>query len=728
MTPSIALTGIGLVCPTGIGLADSIEGFDRGYIGPTVDRFAQPQAGMPPFRRVPAHFSAKAYIHRRKDLKLMSRANRLAVAAAVLAIRDAHLEDTDLTTAGLCVGVGQEPADLDDILPAAHRSHVNGQFDLTRFVNEGMDYMNPLSSLKTLPNMSLAHVGIRLGIQGPGWTLCSDEMAGLDAIREGIQLMRNGRAPLMIVGAADAKSSFADRLALGRDKSDETAGEGAVFFVLERLDNVHSTHKTAYAVFAPTDPLPSFEERLFGDCGAATLALGYGLSLGRHGRVWALNQAQHQKNSGRAPAIKINRNRHAIAITATGFCTPLGDDLDGFQNALMGGHSAVKAIDAFDATQFPVKNACEATLPSEDALQALDERFAELRRISDRKSELALIAALRAKAAHGDLHEPSVIFGTGLSSVSTRELEEDCFPYFGADGQFDYDALSQTSAHTSGQSPRRHQVDRIVKHLVRGSDAYHATHFSACAAAGAALAHGMERLRRGADKIVLAGGADSMIHPFGLVPFIRLGATSTEPNPRRAGRPFDKDRDGFVMGEGGVFFVLEPAAQARAAGRTILGMLLGWGSSCDAHNVTAPHPQGLGARRAMIDALTDAQLEPSAVDYINAHGTGTPLNDVIEATAIRDVFGTAPAVSSSKGQFGHAIAAAGAMELLACLVSFRSGCLPPNAHLRIPDPAIDLDLVETTGRPQTPSVIVSNSFGFGGQNISLVIGHPEQQW
>ena len=248
------------------------------------------------------------------------------------------------------------------------------------------------------------------------------------------------------------------------------------------------------------------------------------------------------------------------------------------------------------------------------------------------------------------------------------------------------------------------------------------------AAAGAAIAHGMERIRRGSDSQVLAGGADSMVHPYGLVPFILLGATSSEPQPERAGRPFDKDRDGFVMGEGGAFFVLEPAEQARAEGREILGMLLGWGSSCDAHNVTAPHPDGLGAQHAMSDALRDANVPPAAIDYINAHGTGTPLNDVIEAAAIRTVFKKPPPVSSSKGQFGHTIAAAGAIELLACLASFRARCLPPNARLDVQDPAIDLDLVGGIGRPQTPALILSNSFGFGGQNISLVIGHPEQKW
>ncbi|MCA9560423.1 MAG: beta-ketoacyl-[acyl-carrier-protein] synthase II, partial [Myxococcales bacterium] len=195
--------------------------------------------------------------------------------------------------------------------------------------------------------------------------------------------------------------------------------------------------------------------------------------------------------------------------------------------------------------------------------------------------------------------------------------------------------------------------------------------------------------------------------------------------PARAGRPFDQDRDGFVMGEGGAFVVLEPLSRARAAGRTVHGVLLGWGTSCDAHNVTAPHPEGLGAERAMRAALADAGLDAEQIDYVNAHGTGTRLNDVTEAAAIRRLFGAkAPPVSSSKAQLGHTIAAAGAVELLACLAAFAGERMPPNPHLDRADREIDLDLVEPEGRAGAPRFLLSNSFGFGGQNACLALAHP----
>ena len=225
----------------------------------------------------------------------------------------------------------------------------------------------------------------------------------------------------------------------------------------------------------------------------------------------------------------------------------------------------------------------------------------------------------------------------------------------------------------------------------------------------------------------LAGGADSMVHPFGLLPFILLGATSTSLDPRGAARPFDRDRSGFVMGEGAAFFVLEPLDRVRAEGRTPLAVLLGHGTSGDAHNVTAPHPEGRGAQLAIQRALTDAGLVPAQIDYINAHGTGTPLNDVIEAAAIRAVFGAhAPAVSSSKGQFGHTIAAAGAVELAACVAALQVGRLPPSVGLSTPDPRVDLDLVPPTGRACAQPVMLSHSFGFGGQNAVLALAHPDR--
>jgi 3-oxoacyl-[acyl-carrier-protein] synthase II len=420
-----------------------------------------------------------------------------------------------------------------------------------------------------------------------------------------------------------------------------------------------------------------------------------------------------------APAIAKSRDIE-IAITGIGLRTPLGDSFDGFAQRLMAGESAVGRIQAFDPTHFPVLNACEADpgpLPS-----PLDAALAGL---NDRKSEFAVASALAAVADHGGPTPDGLIYATGLSSVSLGELQQDSVPFVRDARTFDYQAFADAAPPARPEAPLRHLVHRpidlLVKHL--GLTGPTACHFSACAAGTAAVLHAAELIRRGEATCMLAGGADSMVHPFGLLPFILLGATSFEKDPTIAGRPFAPDRDGFVMGEGGAFFVLEPVEQAQAAGRRIYARILGGGTSCDAHNVTAPHPEGVGAERAMRAALAHAGLTPEAVDYVNAHGTGTPLNDGIESAAIRRVFGAnGPAVSSSKAQIGHTIAAAGALELLACLAAFQTNQLPPNAHLTTVDPAIDVDLVGRVGRPAHADVILSNSFGFGGQNACILLG------
>ena len=656
----------------------------------------------------------------------MARANRLAVAAAVLAVEDAELMDASLTDAGICMGVGLEPADLKDILPPAHRSHTNGVFSLERLVDEGIGWMNPLSSLKTLPNMSIAHVAIRLGLQGPAWALCADASAGHDALFEGAQLIRTGRASIVLAGAADSKTSFADRLSAARNGQLTPVGEAAVFLVLESREAAESRGTQIYCTLESHHGEPR-RSKPFGNCGAATTAVAYALEVAQHGK------RVNPKKPERAPAVHVRKKQSPIAITGIGLATPLGNRFETYAENLIAGVSAVGPIQAFNAQNFPVKNACESTLPNLDDMDGPFELKRALSGISDRKSEFALYAALSAISNYGESLGENVgfLYGTGLSSISPRELEEDFFPFFDDEGNFDYDALARTSRHAHHQSPRRHEVGRIAQEIAstHGFTGPVSSHFSACAAGAAAIGHGMDLLRQGRVSKALAGGADSMVHPYGMVPFILLGATSREHDPSRAGRPFDKDRDGFVMGEGGVFFVLESLDDARLSGRDIMGVLLGWGSSCDAHNVTAPHPEGAGARRAMERAIDDAGLEKQRIGYVNAHGTGTALNDVVEAKAIGDLFGAhRPAVSSSKGQIGHAIAAAGALEMVSCLAAFKQGALPPNAHLETPDPNIEIDLVGVESRYQETEVILSNSFGFGGQNVSLVIGHPEGDW
>ncbi|MCB9545035.1 MAG: hypothetical protein H6706_03990 [Myxococcales bacterium] len=717
---TVAITGIGLVCPAGIGLQAALDRLAQGPLvparpdGPEGD--AMPD---PPILPVPAEFDPRPVLKRRKDRKLMARANELAVVAAHQAAAAAGLLDA-LADAGLYLGVGREPGNLDDILPVLAHSETGGRFDGARLVAEGMGHMNPLSSLKTLPNMSVAHVAINLGILGPGQALTDDAAAGTRALLEAATAVAAGLVPWALAGGADSRVAFTDRSTARRLGQPGPLGEAAAVFVLEpaAAARARGAHILGYVgAAAPGTPAPSHH---LGDCGAGTDVAALALALGR-GQASATGGVQVAPTG--APALHLRREAAPIAITGVGGVTPLGHDFATFTRRLLAGESAVAPIRGFDVPGFPVHLACEVV----DAPALPDALAAAFAGLDDRKGELAVGAALAAVADHGGLPpEAGLVYATGLSSVSVAEIDQDSLPFLKKNGEFDYAAFAKAPPRARPQAPARHLVTRpadlVAAHL--GLTGPRAQHFSACAAGAAAIAHAAELIRRGEAEVMLAGGADSMVHPFGLLPFILLGATTTETQPHRAGRPFEADRDGFVMGEGGAFFVLEPLARARAAGRPVHGLLLGAGSSNDAWNVTAPHPEGLGAERAMRAALADAGLPPEVVGYVNAHGTGTPLNDGVEAAAVARVCGRPP-ISSSKAQFGHTIAAAGAVELLACLAAFRGGRLPPNAHLTAADPALDLDLVEATGRAGAPGVILSNSFGFGGQNAALVLGHPD---
>jgi len=232
-------------------------------------------------------------------------------------------------------------------------------------------------------------------------------------------------------------------------------------------------------------------------------------------------------------------------------------------------------------------------------------------------------------------------------------------------------------------------------------------------------------IRRGDADVMLSGGTHSMIHPFGVTGFNLLTALSTQNDePAKASRPFDKNRDGFVLGEGAGMLVLEELDHARTRGAEIYGEIIGYGSTADAFRITDTHPEGRGAASCLRMALADAGLNPDDVHYINAHGTSTDVNDRVETLAIKKVFGEQAyrtPVSSTKSMMGHLIAAAGATELIVCLLAIRDNVLPPTINYETPDPDCDLDYVPNTAREARCDVAVSNSFGFGGQNITLVV-------
>jgi 3-oxoacyl-[acyl-carrier-protein] synthase II len=344
----------------------------------------------------------------------------------------------------------------------------------------------------------------------------------------------------------------------------------------------------------------------------------------------------------------------------------------------------------------------------------------------DRKADLAFGALADALAdaglEPGDWPEPSrraVFLGTGLSSVTPGELEEDLYPHL-RDGHFDRAAMARDLSPDRA-APRRHMPARVTASIAHqiGARGPTGTNFSACAAASQAMLEATRAIRRGEAELAVVGGHDSMLHPLGMLSFIVLGALS----PTRC-RPFDRSRDGFMMGEGAAMFVLESLDHARARGARIQALLLGGGTSVDAWNATAPHPEGVGAELAMRRALRDSGLSHDAVDYVNFHGTGTPLGDVAEATAVARVFGPDVACSSIKGAVGHTIAAAGAVEAAACIAALQRGMLPGTVGLDELDPSLPLAPLASP-RAGEPRTMLSNSFGFGGQNCALLLGHPD---
>ncbi len=407
-----------------------------------------------------------------------------------------------------------------------------------------------------------------------------------------------------------------------------------------------------------------------------------------------------------------------IVITGMGAVTPSGANVQETWTALCSGRSAVRRITRFDATGFPVSIGAEAQDPgSAEAWLASRGQTHLLTQVHDLKGRLAL-AALR-----------EALDQSGLEPVPRRP--ERIAVCMGSEAARPDLAVIATRMR-AGALPAPEELAALAPDAptrlfaaVLGAQGPRSTTSTACTSSSQAIGEALLALRRGDADVAVAGGVDVLIDPIMVTGFSRLGALSTRnATPDAASRPFDRNRDGFVLGEGAGVLVLETEAHARARGADILAELSGFGCSCNAWRITDSPPDGRGARQAMEAALTDARLAPSAVGYINAHGTYTSMNDSSETAGIHRALGSAADqawVSSTKSMMGHLVAACGAVEAIVCTQAVRSQAVPPGINLDEPDPACALRHVGSAAREVSLNHALTNAFGFGGSNGSLVL-------
>lgn len=404
--------------------------------------------------------------------------------------------------------------------------------------------------------------------------------------------------------------------------------------------------------------------------------------------------------------------RHRVVVTGMGVVTPIGCTVADYASSLFAGVSGAGPITLFDPAQLRTRIAAEVKQP-----------FPGFR---DRKIAFAVDAA---RQAMEEARSPGTVPGMedagaagGLSLGIGLEL-------FSMDDL----AASRQPNFVPPDDPRERLTflqtpSDICVHLLchqHGLRHPPLTHISACASGTDAIGTAFRLVRSGRRRWMLAGGTDSMINPMGLGGFCKIGATTTaNDRPEQASRPFDRRRDGFLLSEGAATLVLERADDARSRGAVVHGEIVGYGTSLDAHGISEPHPEGRGALQAMNRALADAELSPDAIDAVNAHGSSTPKNDSVETLALKQLLGSRAyrvPVVSTKSMIGHAIAAAGALEAVAALVCVEQQRLHPTINQDDPDPACDLDYVPRQARAHAQEYVLSNSFGFGGQNSSLVL-------
>jgi 3-oxoacyl-[acyl-carrier-protein] synthase II len=423
--------------------------------------------------------------------------------------------------------------------------------------------------------------------------------------------------------------------------------------------------------------------------------------------------------------------RRRVVVTGMGMVTPVGPGLESSWKALLAGRSGVGYISLFDARTFPTRIAAEVRDFDLARYLADGRKWDE----HSRNTQFALAAGKMA-VDHSGLFDYPRLDPTRVGIyLGSGEGQQDFFRFVdlvhrstAADGKVDtarFVKQGVKSLHPIKESEQEPGTPggHLASYL--GARGPNANCLTACAASSQAIGEATELIRHGDADVIVSGGTHSMIHPFGVTGFNLLTALSTRnEDPQHASRPFDRDRDGFILGEGAGMLVLEELEHARARGATIYGELLGYGSTADAFRLTDTHDEGRGAIAAIREALADASIPPEQIDYINAHGTSTQVNDSIETLAIKRALGDAAyrvPVSSTKSMMGHLIAAAGSVEAIVCLLAMRDGVLPPTINLDNPDTDCDLDYIPHEAREKPVDVAMSNSFGFGGQNITLIL-------
>ena len=424
--------------------------------------------------------------------------------------------------------------------------------------------------------------------------------------------------------------------------------------------------------------------------------------------------------------------KRRVVITGMGAVTPLGHTVREFFENQLAGRSGVDFITRFDASAFPTKFAAELKNFDLAAFVKDANRWKD----AGPNAHFAAAATQRALEDADLLDNPrvdrtrfGVYLGSGegaqdfphmstLISASflppTNSINADQFVKLGMECFNRYSEYEQEMHTTPGHLAAYFDLEGPNYNCL-----------TACAASSQALGEAMEMIRHGEADVMVSGGSHSMIHPFGVTGFNLLTALSTyNEDPKKASRPFDASRSGFVLGEGAGMLILEELEHAKKRGARIHAELTGYGSTADAFRLTDSHPEGRGAIACIKGALADAGLNPEAIGYINAHGTSTQVNDRVESVAIKQVFGPQAykvPISSNKSMLGHLIAAAGAVELITSIMAIQRGVLPPTINYENPDPDCDLDYIPNTAREKRVDHVLSNSFGFGGQNVSLVV-------